>query len=333
MATLHKQYIEFNTNICLKDTRVESLETSREDLKKKIKKWFSDEQPGELQPKFAGQGSFEMGTMVTPIAVEEPDGTKLFKYDLDYGIYFIEKDDEDNRKSIETWRDWVAEAVDGHTKTPPERHKACIRVIFADGHHVDLPIYYKKDDLIELAHRDDGWLESDPKAFYEWFNDGKSKQLERIVRYLKAWKNYRQNEDDSRMIPSGMCLSILAKNNLRSASNDDDAFRQTVEAIRDTLNATDGFKCLRPTTPKDEDLFENFTQSERDSFINELDSLVDACVKAKDENNQRTASDFLREHFGSRFPQADDVDEDVKSQSLAAAIGSSQVVPRPYYNG
>lgn len=333
MATLHKQYIDFNSNVRLTDARIASLKTSRKDLKKKIRKWFADEKPDELQPKFGGQGSFEMGTMVNPIASYATDGTKLLKYDLDYGVYFIERDDEDNRQTIETWRDWVVDAVDGHTNTPPERHKACIRVIFSDGHHVDLPIYYKNDDTIELAHRDEGWLESDPKAFHEWFNDGKTTQLERIVRYLKAWKNFRQDEDGSRVIPSGMCLSILAKNHFSTASNDDESFRVTVTAIRDELKADDGFKCLRPTTPKDEDLFSGFSSTERDSFIAELDSIADACSKAKDEKNQRAASDLMREHFGSRFPQAENVDEDTKSQSLAAAIGASQVAPRPFYNG
>lgn len=330
MATLHQQYIEFNSKIKLNDPRIASLKTSRKDLRKKIRKWFRENKEDELQPKFGGQGSFEMGTMINPIPVNDKDGNSIIKYDLDDGIYFLEREGEDNRQTIDTWHDWVYSAVHGHTNTPPERHKACIRVIFSDGHHIDLPIYYKKDDLIELAHNETGWTESDPKAFCEWFNNQNSRQLERMVRYFKAWKNFQENENPDLSLPNGVSLTILATNNYVADDNDDAAFRKTVDKILAELQKPDGFKCLRPTTPKDEDLFANFTPTMKDDFLAKLEDLRSTCNNAAEEKNLRTATELLRAEFGNRFPLGADVDEEKKSQQLAAALGSATVRPVPY---
>ncbi|HRI02759.1 MAG TPA: hypothetical protein PLL77_03355 [Pyrinomonadaceae bacterium] len=330
MATLHQQYIDFNSKIRLTDTRFSSLKTSRKDLRKKIRKWFRENKPDELKPKFGGQGSTEMDTTVNPIPVTDAAGKELLKYDLDDGVYFLEKDGEDNRQTVETWRDWLYSSVDGHTATPPLRHKACIRVIFSDGHHIDLPLYYKNGEIIELAHKDDGWLESDPKAFYDWFNDeSKGKpQLKRIVRFLKAWKNFQENENANTFVASGFSLSILAVNNYKADDNDDMAFQKTITAIRDELKRD--FKCLRPTTPAGEDVFDSYTNDMKDKFLARLDELAQACDDAQEEMNQRKASEFLRAQFGQRFPLGADEDETQKSNRLASAMGAATIRPIPY---
>ncbi len=306
------------------------MKTSRKDLKKKIRNWFRENKKDEIQPKFWGQGSFEMNTTINPIPVTDDKGNKLVKYDLDYGVYFIEKEGENKKQDIETWHDWVYSSVKNHTDTLPERRTTCIRVIFADGHHVDLPIYYKKGDIIELAHRSKGWIESDPKEFFEWFNNKKNSQLERIVRYLKAWKNYQECENSNLVLPSGFALTILATNNYVSASNDDTAFRRTVNKINDELNSHNGFKCLRPTTPKDEDVFADYTTAKKNDFLTKLDNLLTACNDAEDESNRKKASQILQKQFGDRFPEAADTDDEKKSANLSTALGATYIKPIPY---
>ena len=154
MAVLHKEFTKYNKEIKLTTSRKEKLKASRKEIKKKIRKWFKDNKPDELQPKFHGQGSFEMNTTVNPIPVKDEEDNTLLKYDLDFGVYFIEKDedDADNRQTIETWHNWVYNSVENHTDKKPIGKTTCIRVVFSDGHHIDLPIYYKLDDVIELAN-------------------------------------------------------------------------------------------------------------------------------------------------------------------------------------
>lgn len=328
MARLHQQFIEFNSRIRLTDVRISSLKTSRKDLRKKIRNWFKENKPDELPPKFGPQGSIVMGTGVNPIPVTDAAGKQLLKYDLDDGVYFLERDGEDNRQGVSIWRDWLTSSVDGHTNTPPERHKSCIRVIFSDGHHIDLPLYYKKGDVIELAHNDSAWIESDPKAFYDWFNNQATPQLIRIVRYLKAWKNFHDTQNKGAVIASGFALTILATNNFSSNDNDDVAFRKTVTAIRDELKRD--FKCLRPTTPKDENVFESYSNADRDSFLKVLDELVAVCDDAEAEKNERKATELMRGQFGDRFPLGADIDTEKKAQGLATGLSSTYVPAKPY---
>lgn len=329
MARLHKEFTTYNGKIKLTAARKDSLKSSRKEIKKKIRKWFEENKPNELQPKFKGQGSFEMDTTVNPIPEENDSGNTLLKYDLDYGVYFIENKDKDNRRGITTWHDWVYESVEDHTEQKPRKKTTCVRVIFADGHHIDLPIYYKDGDEIELAHKSKDWLESDPKEFYEWFNGKKTAQLGRIVRYLKGWKNFREYNNSNLKLPSGFELTILATENYVSDDNDDTAFRETVRKIDEALN--DDFKCIRPTTPKGENVFEDYSVTRRDNFLNALSSLLKDLDRAKDEKNFKKASEILRDRqFGTRFPLGVDKDEEAKSSALGVAIGAASVKPKPY---
>src|SRR5690606_31119560 len=255
------------------------LKKSRKELKEKIQKWFKDNKPDEIQPKFHPQGSSEMGTTVNPLVTYDKEGKPLLDYDTDYGVYFIKINDDDLKQSINTWHDWVYKATENHTGKDSIRKTTCVRVIYADGHHIDLPIYYKEDSVIELAHKSKGWIESDPKEFYEWFNDKKKtrSRLEAIVRCLKAWKNFRENKNSNLKLPSGFELTILATNHYVDADSLDEAFMETVKAIDKELNIYAGFKCCRPTTPSDEDVFESYSETRKLNFLTALKSLKDDC--------------------------------------------------------
>jgi len=331
MATLHKEYNGFNSNIRLTQSRIDSLNKSKKEIRKKIRDWFSTNKPEEIQPKFGGQGSFMMGTGVNPIVKYDNEGNKLLKYDLDYGIYFIGDKDDTKKQSITTWHNWVYDSVKNHTNQDPIDKNTCVRVIFADGHNIDLPIYYKKDDLLELAHKAKAWIESDPKAFYEWFNDNKTTQLERIVRYFKAWKDFREDNNVNLKLPSGFEFTILATNNFYPDDSDDVAFRETVRNIYTELNKDGGFKCLRPTAPINEDVFSSYSEQRKTNFLNTLKSLLDDLDRAKNEKNFKKASEILINHqFGNRFPVGEDKTEEDKSSDLSRSLAAGIVIPKPY---
>lgn len=332
MAVLHKEFAGFNKDIKLSSKKREGLLKSRKELRRKVKKWFETNKPDELQPKFKSQGSFEMNTITNPIPVYNSELDKnLLQYDLDDGIYFIEKEGEDNKRAIQTWHDWVYDAVDPHTNQDTIRKTTCVRVVFADGHHIDLPIYYKKDVLIELAHKSKDWVESDPKEFFEWFNNLKNAQMERIVRYLKGWKNFREMNNSSLKLPSGFELTILVSNYYIEDDNDDKCIRETVANIYNELCEEGAFKCIRPTTPKGEDVFDSYSETRKNNFLNTLKSLLDDLDRASNERNFKKASEILRKNqFGDRFPLGEDQDQDEKSNELGKIIVASPISPKPY---
>ncbi|WP_075343896.1 cyclic GMP-AMP synthase DncV-like nucleotidyltransferase [Tenacibaculum agarivorans] len=333
MATLHKEYNKFYTIIKLTQNRKDDLLGSRKSLRKKIEDWFAQHKPDRLQPTFKGQGSFEMDTTVNPIVVEDQDGKKLRKYDLDDGVYFNEKDREDNKEHISTWHNWVYEAVKDHTETDPIRKNTCVRVIFADGHHIDLPIHYKKGTTPELAHRSEGWKESDPPEFTQWFLKKSNPQIKRLVRYIKAWKDFRHDKNSHLKLPSGFALTILIVNNYVKDNNDDTAFRETVRKMLDTLTVPDSFACIRPTTPKGEDVFADYSPTRKKDFLTTLQSLVTDCDRAKEESNFKKASEYLRNNqFGDRFPKGSNTDEKTQKKAMASTLNSSYIKPKPYAN-
>ncbi|TCI95089.1 cyclic GMP-AMP synthase DncV-like nucleotidyltransferase [Tenacibaculum sp. M341] len=332
MATLHKEYNTFYNTIKLTDNRKDGLLGSRKAIRKKVKDWFKEHKSDRLQPTFKGQGSFEMDTTVNPIVVKDENGNELRAYDLDDGIYFKEKENENNRENIATWHNWVYEAVKNHTNTKdPIRKNTCVRVVFANGHHIDLPIYYKDGDTPELAHRSKDWIDSDPVAFTDWFIKKSNKQMKRLVRYIKAWKDYRQQKNTHLKLPSGFALTILIVNNYVSDDDDSTAFRETVRNIYNTLTSYNGFKCLRPTVPVNDDVFAEYSDSRRENFLTTLYSLVNDCDRANDETNFKKASEYLRDYqFGDRFPKGNDTDENAQKKSMSDELKTAYIPPKPY---
>lgn len=332
MAVLHKEFIEFDKKIKLTEAKKSDLKNSRKGLRKQIRAWFSENKSDEIQPKFHSQGSQQMNTGNNPIVVIENE-EKLYPYDLDDGVYFIEKEEGNNRRTISEWHNWVHAAVENYTGKMPEKKDACIRVLFSDGHHIDLPIYYKKGDEIELAHKEDGWLEADPKAFYEWFNEHKNTAIERITRLIKGWKNFQENNNSSLKLPSGFELSILVVDNYVEDDNLDDSFRLTLTSISEELEKPGGFKCERPTTPDGENLFQSYSFERQSKFLEKLRCLVEDIEKAKKESNFKKATEILRDkQFGNRFPLGEDLDEKDKSKRFENCLVGAVVNPKPYAN-
>lgn len=293
MANCHSLFIKFNESITLTSTRKNKLKSSRNSLRSRIKKYIKDEKPDETQPMFHSQGSFAINTAVNPI----PEDEKL-KYDLDDGIYFV--DDIEKRKDVATYHKWISDAVDEHTDESVIDKNTCVRVTFSDGHHIDLPIYFKNkegDFIPELAHKSNGWTQSDPKAFVEWFKENKNDQIIRLIKYSKAWLDKKSS---SNKMLSGFIMTILIVNNYREDERDDKALLETMKAIKYTLSL--GFVCYRPTPDTNENLFDKYSQQQKDNFMNKLSRLIDDGDKAIENPNQKSASEKWQKHFGNRYP-------------------------------
>ncbi|OJW77880.1 CBASS cGAMP synthase [Spirosoma sp. 48-14] len=320
MANCHQQFLDFNSTISLTGDRKKKLKKSRTKLRNRVRDDFKENHKDEIKPKFASQGSSEMKTSVNPIVrVIDEDGEEksITKYDTDDGIYFI--GNLDDRKSVQTYHNWVWDAVDGHTSIPPIDKNTCVRTLFSDGHHIDQPIYFideANNAHPKLAHKKRGWIESDPREFADWFNEKASKdeQLRRLVKYLKGWCDYQNYSDDSKKMPTGFVITIWTVNNFSADERDDLALRNTLENMYDTL--TNEFECLRPTTPKDEDVVENY--SYEDYYMTKLKAFLESAKQAINEKNPKNACYKWQKHLGSRFSCATAKDEDEGANSYAA---------------
>jgi cyclic GMP-AMP synthase DncV-like protein len=304
MANCDNLFREFDSRIKLNASQKQSLRTSRDSLRKKVKEKFKEE---GYELKFHRQGSFAMNTIIEP---------KDKNYDIDDGSYIL--GDDKPKEPIETLHQWIVDSAKEHTDRDPIDKDRCVRVIFADGYHVDLVLYYKKgSDHPEIADKGKGWTASDPKEFMEWFNDhvDEDKQLKRIVRYFKAWGDELRGE-----MPSGLIFTILAANNILFDKRDDVAFLNTMEAIHKRLTLS--FTCYRPTTPTNEDLFAGYSETRRKYFMDRLASFIKSGKQALEAENQKDACPKWQRHFGERFPcdLAEDKLENAKSFDAPAFI-------------
>jgi hypothetical protein len=328
MADCNKLLKEFDSKIKLSSSRKEGLKTSRKDLRKKIRKYFVENKSDEIKPKFSGQGSMETDTSVNPIprTIEENGEQKqLYKYDIDDGIYFLGDESEEKRKSVATYHTMIIEAVDGHTAKKPVDKNTCVRVIFSDGHNVDLPIYYKNGYTPKLAHKANGWMDSDPLEFIDWVEEKikRNPQLCRIIRFFKAWSDYREFCNSSKKMPNGFILTILACDHYYNHEREDIAIKETLVNIQAELHQE--FKCKRPTTPKGEDLLDEY--SHRDYFLDELAKFIKNAKDGLKEENQKEACRYWQKIFGDRFSCSNAKDKNEKKQTGALATGAASSNP------
>lgn len=310
MLDLNKLFEEFYEEISLTRTYKEKITRGRDALRTKIGNKF--EEKGRKKPKHCTQGSYSMHTAIMPTGDDE--------FDLDNGVYLQGySTEQDVWPATQTVHTWVKDAVNGHTSNLPIDKNTCIRVVYEDKYHIDLPIYIigennDGDSIAYLAHKSKGWIESDPKAFTKWFqsfvNDN-GQQIRHMVKYLKAWKDYKNIDI------KGMAITILVCNNFSVTENRDDiSLLDTVTNIIDSLE--DSFHCFKPVTPTDEDLFADISETSKNSIMNGLNNLkrkLDIAINEK--SNEKDATDILRKVFGDRFPNGEDANKDISDKTVA----------------
>lgn len=285
MGNTHNQFLQFEKVISLSSAKKKKLIASRKALETRIREHFKSHAKF-LTPKFYIQGSYKMGTMVI-----DKKGT----YDVDLGVYFLEK------PSIEplSLQNNVHNAVKGHTVGGIEHRDKCIRVIYQGDFDIDLPVYYKtaQDKHPYLATKN-GWLPSDPKELCDWFEKKKDKkgQLQRLVKYFKAWANHR-----SRKMPNGISFTVWVANNYKPDSRDDRAFYETAKAIESTFGG--GFTntvVMNPATPQDNLLKLDFDQ--RTKFKEAFRQMIKDAEQALQTNSNKKALNIWKQQFGDKFP-------------------------------
>lgn len=285
MGNSHKQFLQFERAISLSPAKKKKLIASRIALENRIRDHFKSHAKF-LTPKFYIQGSYKMGTMVV-----KKNGT----YDVDLGIYFLEKP---KIESLSLQKN-VHNAVNGRTIGGVEHREKCIRVIYQGDYDIDLPVYYKTpQDKHPFLATKKGWLQSDPKELCDWFEKRKDKngQLIRLVKYFKAWA-YQRN----RKMPNGISFTVWVANNYKPNSRDDKAFFETAKAIESTFGG--GFSnttVMNPATPQDNLLKLDFDQ--RSKFKEVFRQMLKEAEQAIRTNSNQKALNIWKQLFRDKFP-------------------------------
>ena len=289
MSNLNASYLNFCEKVRLSKSKKENLITSREANRDRIRKYFK-ETLDKKSPDFFQQGSFSFKTTINPI-----DG----EYDIDDGVYLQNLDDDFlTALKPETAQSWIAEAVENATKATVVFKSSCVRVIYANDYHIDLPVYGVKDDVTYLAHKKSNtWIENDPKKFKDWFyeklNDA-DEQLRRNIIYLKAWTDF-----NSLNKISGVLITVLVcKNLVLKIERDDESLYETLKQIMSSLTL---YRTVyMPVAPND-NLLEKYNSTEVDEIINSFTKLKKSVEKAINEKDESKAADYLISVFGDRF--------------------------------
>lgn len=311
MANCQKLFNDFQEEISLTKGKKSRMTISKNELRDRIRKHFKENHPGYI-PKFFIQGSYKMGSAIR---------TKDDICDLDDGVYFFNDPDV----TATTLQGWVWDAVNGYASTPPEHRKKCIRQAFIGDYEIDFPVYYKIDGKeYQLAVKDTGWEDSDPKEMVKWFNIQKDEKgiLIRIVKDLKAWCDYKRNK-----MPSGLAMTILASNakaKIVLNEREDITLRDILKEIKKALNFK--FECIVPAVPND-DLFEDYSETRKQNFLDNLDSFIEDADQALKTDNELKASKLWRKHLGERFPLGEDKVETNSSVFASVIAGARTSFP------
>jgi hypothetical protein len=239
MVDCHKEIKSFHDkHIRLSEAEQGDLRDKRDKNREKVKKGLES---NDLKPhRFRSQGSYAMRTITQH---------HKKKYDIDDGVVF-NKEDLVNKVgtvlSAYEARKKVQKALgeDKRFSKQPELRTNCIRVEYAEGYHVDIPVYRRYfeygDEILELASTK--WVESYPEKVTKWYEDivkenspesgTDSKQMRRLTRAIKYWANHYESWN----MPSGFILSKLMEECYVPVINrDDESLYETLKVIQSRL--------------------------------------------------------------------------------------------------
>ena len=302
----------FLSRISLSNNRTEQLLNSSNALREKIREYLKEKKVGN--PRFYRQGSYMHRTLVRPLNED---------YDLDDGVYLDLSGFSDTPSPV-TIHNWIYSAVENHTQKTPTDKDTCVRANFKDGFHIDLPAYLvmkntaSGSEEYNLAIKTKGWEPSDPRAMTNWFIKMvgiHSEQLRRIVKYAKAWMDYRETNGSFKLL-NGLTITILISEQFQSDTRDDIAFLSTVKSIKDRITVNnDIWKPYHPT----ENLANSISEAQKKQFTAEIDFLCSNGQFAIDEDSRKDGSLLWREILGERFPIIDDNGSTAKKAHVLGA--------------
>lgn len=265
------------------------------------------------------QGSYKNHTLIRPVRKGE-------EFDIDVGIYLMCNAEEQGLGALDSKllnREVLEWFVSNRPEAKLEESKTnCERLSYPSSFHIDIPLYFYDDEsgCCKLATSNDEWVESDPKAFQDWFNKSVSSlsktelgQLRRVIKYLKVWTLLKSSSDKI-CIPS-IAITVLVVENFKSYEDDDDSF---IETTMSAMGFLVGNRLLM-NPAGDGDLF-GFDDAEYEVIQGKAQALLNACkfiCNSTDSFQQYVLWGATFEHF---FPPFIERKEEVSQNTNLPAL-------------
>ncbi|WP_375056155.1 CBASS cGAMP synthase [Zobellella sp. DQSA1] len=232
----------------------------------------------------------------------------------------------------------------------------CIRIVIATFAHIDIPLYAIPDeefailkasmdqhgydslseavnmaeqdtwtalpaDKVLLAHRECDWMPSDPRRVKEWFLaevTAKGEQFRRVVRYLKAFRDWKwSNGGPTSILLMAAAAPLFEKRDRR----DDLALLDVVTALPARLRGG-----VNNPVEESESLTERLGQAGVEDAAKAFEEFEKVLRGATDASSPSQACIWMRGEFGPRFPNEPDR---VKVVSVAATIAAAPATAGP----
>jgi hypothetical protein len=184
-------------------------------------------------------------------------------------------------------------------------------------------------DKILLA-RQSGWAVSDPLAMKEWFDrevedadgDGE-KQLRRIVRYIKAFRDNQWNGSGPNNAPSSILLMAAACPLFEfKYKRDDEALLTVVRGIPNALR-----KGVRNPVDPDAYLTDALSDEEREDAATRFEDFARYLAAAIAASDKAAACTWIQSKLGDRFPNRPDLISDKSVNALPAVMNAFEPEP------
>lgn len=302
--------------------------------------------PNGLGIKFLTQGSHAYGTLNRPNQVPPQ------RMDLDDGAYFATSTDNDPAAFFK----WADNALQGLVRTHhgwrlDTSKPSCCRLIISGDTHIDIPLYASMNETpdnlrthqeryaslyrdagmfyaplsgVWLAHRNEGWIKSDPGALIDWVLECKrkyGKQYLSVCRYFKAWRDHQWPESPlkSILIMRMVDLAFQLEAGMLGADDNDVAVMRVAGRMIDLLDngnitdPTDDSQMLDKDIPSGE--MANITEKLKALHMGMESALYDGNI------SEGWACDFMCQQFGKWFPkEATPISAGSKIPAAAAAV-------------
>lgn len=324
-SKLYDNFKEFYECIRLNEQSTE-LKSKRDTLQSDIEKKLPcklieiDIDVSKSDFRFIDQGSYAKGIKTT---IEPIDGT----IDRDVAVIIpININKNDDPRVI---KGLVKDVLKIEGARIPKIKYPCVTVSYTreevEWLHIDFPIYALHDDgNLYLAKgkytaNDYEWEESDPEGLNEYLRDylgtDEGKQLRRVIRYLKRWRDEKYiNPTSSNQTPPSIALTLMACKHFSYVEND--GYENDLEALYNTVVGIQTEFCTYydgdvkkatidyylPVKPYGNVFYKMKDSKEHQTtFYNRLSTLKDNLLNAINTETEYDAGIYVRKSLGSDF--------------------------------
>ena len=357
---INKLLADYLRNLAIsKEDRI-TLISARRDIRSCLRKELSVH---NSPVKFLTQGSFEYQTINRPCHPNQ-------QMDLDDGVYIPNHVAESKEPAewLDYVAGYLVPLARNKGWTISTEKPSCVRAVLEKDKHIDIPFYCISDSEIanlsantpptedsisaeideflasmlsfnfrgidpvnvQMAHRDEGWKDSDPRKIIEWVVSRvkeRGRKYIRICRILKGWRD-NQWKDNSPL--SSIMIMVMVEMAMKEACISIGSNEQEDEALFDVVNVIIE-KILHDDIPDPDNAepLNKWAGDQKDDCIRKFDSLQRALYSNGDNDVYIRK---LYEEFGKFFPTDA---SDIKACKLVAATAVSVTNPiantvRPY---